>query len=66
VVRQYCGLQRQVANCQKLVTAALWSGARAYFVGAALYLPELWDSAEGRRRGRFRRQSRGSRRGGRR
>ncbi len=53
VVRQYCGLQRQVANCQKLVTAALWTGARAYFVGAALYLPELWDSAEGRRRGQI-------------
>ena len=26
---QWCGLQRQVANCQKAVTAALWTGARA-------------------------------------
>lgn len=39
---QWCGLQRQVANCQKAVTAALWTGARAYVLGAALYLPEEW------------------------
>jgi len=39
---QWCGLQRQVANCQKAMTAALWTGARAYFLGAALYLPEEW------------------------
>ena len=42
VGRQYCGLQRQITNCQKAVTVALWTGARAYFVGAALYLPEEW------------------------
>ena len=42
VGRQYCGLQRQITNCQKAVTAALWTGARAYLLGAALYLPEEW------------------------
>lgn len=53
VARQYCGLQRQVANCQKLVTAALWTGSRAYLAGAALYLPEEWDTVERRRRGQI-------------
>lgn len=42
VGRQYCGLQGQIVNCQKAMTAALWTGARAYLVGAALYLPEEW------------------------
>jgi SRSO17 transposase len=42
VARQYSGLQRQIVNCQAAVTAALWSDGRAYFVGAALYLPEEW------------------------
>ena len=37
VGRQYSGLQGQIVNCQAVVTAALWSGARAYLVGAALY-----------------------------
>lgn len=42
VGRQYCGLQGQIVNCQKAVTVAMWTGARAYLVGAALYLPEEW------------------------
>jgi SRSO17 transposase len=42
VARQYCGLQRQIANCQKAITVAMWTGTRAYLVGAALYLPEPW------------------------
>jgi SRSO17 transposase len=42
VVRQYCGTLGKVANCQVAVTAALWTGVRAYLVGAALYLPERW------------------------
>src|SRR5688572_22275025 len=42
VGRQYCGLQRQIVNCQKAVTVAMWTGARTYLVGAALYLPEEW------------------------
>lgn len=50
--RQYCGLQGQIINCQKAVTAALWTGARAYLIGAALYLPEEWlgDGARARAR----------------
>jgi SRSO17 transposase len=42
VGRQYCGLQRQITNCQKAMTVALWTGTRAYLLGAALYLPEEW------------------------
>jgi SRSO17 transposase len=50
VAQQYCGLQRQIANCQKAITVALWSGARAYLLGAALYLSEEWltDAARAR------------------
>ena len=42
VARQYCGTLGKVANCQVAVTAALWTGVRAYLLGAALYLPEAW------------------------
>ena len=42
VARQYCGALGKIANCQVAVTAALWTGIRAYLVGAALYLPEEW------------------------
>lgn len=42
VGRQYCGLQRQIVNCQKAMTLALWTGVRTYLLGAALYLPEEW------------------------
>lgn len=44
VDRQYCGTLGKIANCQVAVTAALWTRVRAYFVGAALYLPEEWLS----------------------
>jgi len=50
---QYCGLQRQITNCQKAVTAALWTGARTYLVGAALYLPEEWLTPAARARARI-------------
>jgi SRSO17 transposase len=50
VARQYCGLQRQIANCQVAVTAALWSGTRAYLLGAALYLPKEWGTDAARAR----------------
>jgi SRSO17 transposase len=42
VTRQYCGALGKVANCQVAVTAALWTGRRAWPVGALLYLPEPW------------------------
>lgn len=42
VARQYCGALGKVANCQVAVTAALWTGQRAWPMGAALYLPEVW------------------------
>lgn len=42
VARQYCGALGKVANCQVAVTVALWTGVRAYLLGAALYLPEAW------------------------
>ena len=40
VARQYCGAVGKVANGQVAVTAALWTGLRAYLLGAALYVPE--------------------------
>lgn len=44
VARQYSGSLGKVGNCQVAVTAALWTGARAWLLGAALYLPESWTS----------------------
>lgn len=49
VVRQYCGALGKVANCQVAVTAALWTGGRAWPLGALLYLPETWTSDPARR-----------------
>lgn len=42
VARQYCGARGKVANCQVAVTVALWTGARAWLLGATMYLPEEW------------------------
>jgi len=42
VARQYCGTLGKVANCQVAVTVALWTGVRAWMLGAALYLPDAW------------------------
>jgi SRSO17 transposase len=53
VARQYCGTLGKVANCQVAVTGALWTGARAWWLGAALYLPEAWLTPEARTRARI-------------
>lgn len=53
VARQYCGTLGKVANCQVAVTAALWTGARAWMLGAALYLPEAWLTADARQRAKI-------------
>jgi SRSO17 transposase len=53
VARQYCGALGKIANCQTAVTVALWTGARAWMLGAALYLPESWLTPEQRTRGRI-------------
>ena len=42
VARQYCGARGKVANSQTAVTVALWTGVRAWLLGATLYLPEAW------------------------
>jgi SRSO17 transposase len=49
VARQYCGALGKIANCQVAVTAALWTGARAWLTGALLYLPNDWLSDRDRR-----------------
>jgi SRSO17 transposase len=49
VARQYCGALGKVANCQVAVTAALWTGHRAWPLGALLYLPAEWTSDPARR-----------------
>lgn len=51
VARQYCGTLGKIANCQVAVTAALWTGVRAWMLGALLYLPEEWLTPDGRARG---------------
>lgn len=53
VARQYCGALGKIANCQVAVTAALWTGARAYLLGAALYVPEAWLTPTARDRARI-------------
>jgi len=49
VARQYCGALGKVANCQVAVTAALWTGRRAWPLGALLYMPEGWLGDRARR-----------------
>ncbi len=53
VARQYCGARGKIANCQTAVTVALWTGARAWLLGATLYLPEEWLSPRQRARARI-------------
>jgi SRSO17 transposase len=49
VARQYSGTLGKVGNCQVAVTAVLWTGVRAWLVGAALYLPKTWIEDPARR-----------------
>jgi SRSO17 transposase len=49
VARQYCGALGKIANCQVAVTAALWTGTRAWLLGALLYLPHSWSDDAPRR-----------------
>jgi SRSO17 transposase len=49
VARQYCGALGKIANCQVAVTAALWTGTRAWLLGALLYLPQSWVEDASRR-----------------
>jgi SRSO17 transposase len=53
VARQYCGTLGKVANCQVAVTAALWNGARAWILGAALYVPQPWLTTAARQRAKI-------------
>ena len=53
VARQYCGALGKIANCQVAVTAALWTGVRAWCLGATLYLPEEWLTPRARHRARI-------------
>jgi SRSO17 transposase len=53
VARQYCGARGKVANCQTAVTVALWTGARAWLLGATMYLPEEWLTPRQRLRGQI-------------
>jgi SRSO17 transposase len=51
--RQYCGALGKIANCQVATTVALWTGVRAWFLGATLYLPDGWLTTEQRQRARI-------------
>ena len=53
VARQYSGTLGKIANCQIAVTAALWTGVRAWLLGAELYLPEAWMTRERRQHARI-------------
>jgi SRSO17 transposase len=48
--RQYCGALGKVALCQVAVTAALWTGGRAWPLGVLLYVPASWANDVARRR----------------
>src|SRR5258708_19023302 len=53
VARPDCGALGKIANCQTAVTVALWTGARAWMLGSALYLPESWLTPSQRTRARI-------------
>jgi len=51
--RQYCGALGKIANCQVATTVALWTGVRAWCLGATLYLPDTWLTPAQRKRARI-------------
>jgi SRSO17 transposase len=53
VQRQYSGTLGKIGNCQIAVTAALWTGVRAWLLGAELYLPQAWFTAARRQQARI-------------
>jgi SRSO17 transposase len=53
VQRQYSGTLGKIGNCQIAVTAALWTGVRAWWLGAELYLPQTWLTRERRQQARI-------------
>jgi SRSO17 transposase len=53
VARQYCGTLGKIGNCQVAVTAALWTGTQAWFLGAQLYLSAAWLTPAARARARI-------------
>ena len=53
VARQYCGALGKIANCQVAVTAALWTGVRAYLLGAACICPTSGSPTAARARARI-------------
>jgi SRSO17 transposase len=53
VQRQYSGTLGKIGNCQIAVTAALWTGVRAWLLGAELYLPQAWLTRERRQQARI-------------
>jgi SRSO17 transposase len=53
VARQYCGTLGKIANCQVAVSVALWTGVRAWMLGARLYLPQAWLTPDQRQRARI-------------
>jgi SRSO17 transposase len=53
VARQSRGALGKIANCQVAVTAARWTGVRAWWLGALLYLPEEWLTPGPRERARI-------------
>lgn len=53
VQRQYSGTLGKIGNCQIAVTAALWTGVRAWWLGAELYLPQTGLTRERRQQARI-------------
>ncbi len=53
VQRQYSGTLGKIGNCQIAVTAALWTGVRAWLLGAELYLPQSWLTPARRQQARI-------------